>query len=99
MGYIWFATIASYCKIEQDVLPEAVTWIRERIVVIAIDTVVAGLGEVHLVEQFSVEIETDEVLIPVHSPNMELRSPVGILCCEMGEWRDALVPYCRVSLV
>ena len=68
LGVIGLATIGAYGEVEEDVMTEARDGIGKGVLVIVVIAAIKGLREVYLVEQFIIEIEMDEMLVPIHTP-------------------------------
>ena len=99
MGVIRLTTVGANGQIEEEIVAEAWDGVGEGILAIAVITTVDSLREVNLVEQFIVEINTDESFFPVHAPDVELIGPVWILVGKMCEGDDGRVPHGLPSFI
>lgn len=92
-GEVHLASGAAHGKVQEQVHGGV-----EGVVAMAV-LAVDGLAEVYLVEQFVVQVDADEVLVPIHAPHMELCCPKRVLAGEMGEGLYAFVPHAAALVV
>ena len=76
--------IASYCKVEPQIVSESVTMVSVRVFVIAAHAFVEGLVYGNLIQKLAIQVYADPVIIPFQEPDMELIPPVRILRLESG---------------
>ena len=62
--------------------------------------------QINRIEQFVIEIEADGLFVPIHAPNVETLSPIGITFCKVSIRNAPAVPHsippliatpCRIS--
>ena len=75
------------CEVDEQI-EGAVERVDTRTAAFAVD----GLRKGNLVEEFVVQIEADELVVPVHAPDMEARRPCGVVGGEMVERPVGVVP-------
>ena len=84
MGVIGDTAVGAEGEVEEDVMFEAWDGVGEGILVIAVKAPIIGLREVDFVQKFIVEIEANEVFVPIHAPDVELVGPIWIFFRKVG---------------
>ena len=82
------AAVGADGEVQQQVVAEAWDGVGKGIFGIAGIALVEGLREVDLVEKIIVEVETDILPSPVHTPDVELVGPALILVRKLAERDD-----------
>lgn len=81
---IRLAAVGAEGEVEENEVLETWDGVGERIFVIATKASVIGLREVDFVQKFIVEIEANEVFVPIHAPDVELVGPIWIFFRKVG---------------